>query len=90
MPDPVHCEEPMEMARLIPRFQALPELLVFRCSHCGHVETMEQPISTRAPAVTQRSRRVKKGPEGPEKIPKKSGTPGSPKSVPIRARGGLR
>jgi hypothetical protein len=33
----------MELARLIPRFQALPELLVFRCPHCEHVETIEQP-----------------------------------------------
>jgi hypothetical protein len=27
MPDLVHCAERMELARLIPRFQALPELL---------------------------------------------------------------
>ena len=54
MPDPVHCEEPMEMARLIPRFQALPELLVFRCSHCGHVETMEQSVLIQG-ALTQRA-----------------------------------
>jgi hypothetical protein len=46
MPDPVHCDERMELARLIPRFQALPELLVFRFSHCGHVETFEQPVPT--------------------------------------------
>jgi hypothetical protein len=32
------------LARLIPGFQALPELLVFRCPHCGHVETLEQPV----------------------------------------------
>ena len=43
MPDPVHCDERMELARLIPRFQALPELFVFRCPQCGHVETLEQP-----------------------------------------------
>jgi hypothetical protein len=43
MPDLVHYAERMELARLIPRFQALPELLVFRCPHCGHVETIEQP-----------------------------------------------
>ena len=42
MPEPVHCDEKMELARLIPRFQALPELLVFRCPRCGHVETIEQ------------------------------------------------
>jgi hypothetical protein len=43
MPDPLHCDDRMELARLIPRFQALPELLVFRCPQCGHVETIEQP-----------------------------------------------
>ena len=46
MPEPVHCDEKMELARLIPRFQALPELLVFRCPHCGHVETIQQPALT--------------------------------------------
>ena len=43
MPEPVHCDERMELARLIGKFQALPELLVFRCPNCGHVETIEQP-----------------------------------------------
>jgi hypothetical protein len=45
MTEPVHCDERMELARLIPSFQALPELLVFRCPQCGHVETLEQPTS---------------------------------------------
>jgi hypothetical protein len=31
----VHCDERMELARLIPRFQALPALLVFRCAALG-------------------------------------------------------
>jgi hypothetical protein len=44
MPDLVHCAERMELARLIPRFQVLPAILVFRCPHCGHVETFEQPV----------------------------------------------
>jgi hypothetical protein len=42
MRDPMHCDERMELARLIPSFQVLPELLVFRCPLCGHVETIEQ------------------------------------------------
>ena len=59
MPDPVHCDERMELARLIPGFQALPKLLVFRCSHCGHVETLaarpEKALQLKGPALTQRS-----------------------------------
>jgi hypothetical protein len=47
MPDPVHCDERMELARLIPRFQALPELLVFRCPNAG--------TSRRKPALKGRS-----------------------------------
>ena len=47
MPDPAHCDARMKMARLIPGFKALPELLVFRCSHCGHVETIERPLLKR-------------------------------------------
>ena len=31
MRDPMHCDERMELARLIPSFQISPELLVFRC-----------------------------------------------------------
>jgi hypothetical protein len=42
MPDPAHCDEPMKLARLIPKFEALPELLVFKCERCGHVETIAQ------------------------------------------------
>jgi hypothetical protein len=38
--DPAHCDEPMKLARLIPQFEALPELLVFRFHSCGHVETI--------------------------------------------------
>jgi hypothetical protein len=40
--DPSHCDESMKLARLIPGFQTLPELLVYRRSRCGHVETVEQ------------------------------------------------
>jgi hypothetical protein len=36
MPDPVHCDDRMELARLIPKFEALPELLVLKCERCGH------------------------------------------------------
>ena len=43
MRDPMHCDERMELARLIPSFQVLPELLVFRCPRCGHVETEHAP-----------------------------------------------
>jgi hypothetical protein len=40
--DPSHCGEPMRLARLIPKFEVLPELLVFKCERCAHVETIAQ------------------------------------------------
>ena len=46
MPEPVHCDEKMELARLIPRFQALPELLVFRCPHDNSAARPNRPKGT--------------------------------------------
>jgi hypothetical protein len=36
------CSGPMKLVRTIPRFGSQPELCVFRCTLCNHVETREQ------------------------------------------------
>jgi hypothetical protein len=53
--DPAHCDEPMILARLIPQFEALPELLVFKCQRCGHVETIARSRSDPRTAPTESS-----------------------------------
>jgi len=35
------CREPMQLVRTIPKLGGLPALLVFLCSRCGQVETIE-------------------------------------------------
>jgi hypothetical protein len=37
-----HCREPMTLARTVPPLGALPELLVFLCPRCRHVDTKAQ------------------------------------------------
>ena len=54
-----HCNQPMELVRTIPAID-LPELLVFYCQSCGHVDTQEDQAGTStAPAhIEQRPFRV--------------------------------
>jgi hypothetical protein len=42
-PSCAQCSGPMRLIRTIPRVGLHPELLVFRCTRCNHVETKEQP-----------------------------------------------
>ena len=34
-----HCSEPMELVRTIPHVEGVPEIFVFYCARCKHVET---------------------------------------------------
>jgi hypothetical protein len=36
------CRDPMRLVRTIPKLGGLPELRVFLCERCSHVETIEQ------------------------------------------------
>jgi hypothetical protein len=43
-PSCAQCSGSMRLIRTIPRVGSHPELLVFRCTRCNHVETKEQPL----------------------------------------------
>jgi hypothetical protein len=71
MPEPVHCNERMELARMIPRFQALPELLVFRCPIADTSRPSSSPPLKRDPIsrlprakTSQRKASPKRGKRG--------------------------
>jgi hypothetical protein len=36
------CRDPMRLVRTIPKLGGLPELRVYLCERCSHVETIEQ------------------------------------------------
>ena len=36
------CRDPMRLVRTIPKLCGLPELRVYLCERCSHVETIEQ------------------------------------------------
>jgi hypothetical protein len=36
------CRDPMRLVRSIPKLGGLPELRVYLCERCSHVETIEQ------------------------------------------------
>ena len=36
------CRDPMRLVRTIPKLGGLPELRVYQCERCSHVETIEQ------------------------------------------------
>jgi hypothetical protein len=38
------CDGPMNLVRTFPKLGGLPELLVFQCSPCEEVETIEGPV----------------------------------------------
>jgi uncharacterized Zn finger protein len=35
------CQAQMRRVRAVPKLDNLPELIVYRCNKCGHVETVE-------------------------------------------------